>query len=124
MTDYNNDTTSVRNSHNIDKRRINSNSNSNNNNMNFQGSRGNHNNNMNFQGSRGNHNINVMKADTYNMVLAMLALILVIFSIGSAIWAVDKSKAEVEKYRSEYRGDIKDLQTKYDVLENYIIKRG
>ena len=84
MTDYNNDTTSVRNSHNIDKRRINSNSNSNNNN---------------FQGLRGNYNINVMKADTYNMVLAMLALILVIFSIGSAIWAVDKSKAEVEKYR-------------------------
>lgn len=112
MTDYNNDTTSVRNSHNIDKRRINSNSNSNNNNMNFQGLR------------RGNHNINVMKADTYNMVLAMLALILVIFSIGSAIWAVDKSKAEVEKYRNEYREDIRDLQTKYDVLENYIIKRG
>lgn len=111
MTDYNNDTASVRNSHNIDKRRINSNSNSNNNNMNFQG-------------LRGNHNINVMKADTYNMVLAMLALILVIFSIGSAIWAVDKSKAEVEKYRNEYREDIRDLQTKYDVLENYIIKRG
>lgn len=112
MTDYNNDTTSVRNSHNIDKRRINTNSNSNNHNMNFQG-------------LRGNHNINVMKADTYNMVLSMLALILVIFSIGSAIWAVDKSKAEIEKYRSEYREDIRDLQTKYDdVLENYIIKRG
>lgn len=111
MTDYNNDTTSVRNSHNIDKRRINTNSNSNNHNMNFQG-------------SRGNHNINVMKADTYNMVLSMLALILVIFSIGSAIWAVDKSKAEIEKYRSEYREDIRDLQTKYDVLENCIIKRG
>ena len=90
MGDYHNDTNQVRNSHNINRNQKNCNS---------------------LKGA--NSNINVMKSDTYNVLLALIAFLTIIICLGSTYFVY----SELKKF--EVKTDAK-----IEVISTALIKRG
>ena len=71
-----------------------------------------------IKSSRGSsQSINVMKSDTYNIVLTLVAFIVIIFSIGASFYTIQKCESMIEKQTQ----DIKELNNKYDVLKEIFI---
>lgn len=93
MGDYHNDTNQVRNSHNINRNQKNCNSLK--------------------VGKGANSNINVMKSDTYNVLLALIAFLTIIICLGSTYFVY----SELKKF--EVKTDAK-----IEVISTALIKRG
>lgn len=92
MGDYHNDTNQVRNGHNINRNQKNCNS---------------------LKGRGANSNINVMKSDTYNVLLALIAFLTIIICLGSTYFVY----GELKKF--EVKTDAK-----IEVISTALIKRG
>ncbi len=90
--------------------------------------KGSHNNNSNNRrkdsdnfscNNRSNQNINVMKSDTYNIVLTLVATMVIMFSIGAAVYTNQMCNYQLEGFKK----NLTSLEEKYEVLkELYIVK--
>lgn len=101
MSDYRNDATNVRGSHN---------SHSNNKRQTSD----------NFNNDRkGSQNINVMKSDTYNIVLTLVAVVVILFSIGASIFTIERCRSIINQQEQK----IEELNNKYDVLKELVIRK-
>ena len=56
-------------------------------------------------------NINVMKSDTYNLLLTLIAVMVILFSLGASIFTL---------YRCE--NQINELNDKYEILKEIVIR--
>lgn len=101
MSDYKNDSTSVKNSHNINKNRRGSD-------------------NYDFHGARGGQNISVMKTDSYNWLIGVVALLVIVISILSSVATI----AVMDTKLSDRDEKITELTNRFELLSNYIVEKG
>lgn len=70
--------------------------------------------------NRSNQNINVMKSDTYNIMLTLVAAMVIMFSIGAAIYTNQSCNHQINALRE----NLEDLEGKYDLLKELYITKG
>jgi hypothetical protein len=92
---------------------------------NVKGSHNNRSNNRsqdnNFTSSnRSTQNINVMKSDTYNIVLTLVAAVVILFSIGASVYTMQGCEHQLQTYNKR----LEDLEGKYEVLKELYITKG